>query len=290
MGRAYAIISFRLESFAPTGRQCYQQSDLVAHMANALRVTLKLIGALPLLISYLIVSSAITMFVHPGQRKRLYLLRNTSFFSRPALKLLGVRIHSKHLERLHKDVGSLLVVSNHLSYVDILAISSLMPAVFITSVELKNTFLLGTLSKFGGSVFIERRRASGLKKEIETITHVLGHGFTVALFPEGTTSNGEYVQPFKNSLFESAIKAECNILPLCLRYTKVNSRHITIDSRDSIFYYGGVTLCGHLPRLLALQSVDLEVHPLETIRVHTHDSRKELAARACNAINAAYHE
>jgi 1-acyl-sn-glycerol-3-phosphate acyltransferase len=259
-------------------------------MANTLRAILKLLGALPLLISYLIVSSAIIMFFPSGQRKRLYLLRNTSFFSRPALKLLGVRIHSKHLELLHKDESARLVVSNHLSYVDILAISSLMPAVFITSVEMKNTFLLGTLSKFGGSVFIERRKASGLKKEIDTIAQALGRGFTVALFPEGTTSNGEYVQPFKNPLFESAIKAKCDILPLCLRYTKVNNRHITINSRESVFYYGGATFFGHLPRLLAVQSVDLEVCPLETIRVHAHDSRKELAARAHSAINAAYHE
>jgi hypothetical protein len=90
--------------------------------------------------------------------------------------------------------------------------------------------------------------------------------------------------------FVSAIKAKCDILPLCLRYTKVNNRHVTIDNRDSIVYHGGVTLFGHFPRLLALQSVDLEVHPLETIRVHAHDSRKELASRAHSAINSAYHE
>jgi 1-acyl-sn-glycerol-3-phosphate acyltransferase len=250
----------------------------------------KLLGILPLLISFLIVSSVITMFVRSGQGRRFYLLRNASFFSRLALKLLGVRIHSKHHERLHRGMSAMLLVSNHLSYVDILAISSLMPTVFITSVELKNTFFLGTLSKFGGSIFIERRKASGLKKEIETIVHALGHGFTVALFPEGTTSNGEYVQPFKNPLFESAIKSKCDILPLCLRYMKVNNRHITINSRDSIFYHGGVTLFRHFPRLLVLQSVDLEVRPLETIRVLAQDSRKELAARAHDAINAAYHE
>jgi len=259
-------------------------------MANILRAILKLLGILPLLISYLVASSAITIFVRSGQRKRFYLMRNTSFFSRPALKLLGVRIHSKHHERLHRDMSALLVVSNHLSYIDILAISSLMPTVFITSVEMQNTFLLGTLSKFGGSVFIERRNASGLQGEIETIAHVLGHGFTVALFPEGTTSNGDCVRPFKNSLFESAIRAKCDILPLCLRYTKVNNRLLTINSRDSIFYYGSVTLFGHFPRLLVLQSVDLEVHPLETISVLAHGSRKELAVRAHDAINAAYHE
>jgi len=260
------------------------------HMANTLRAALKLLGALPLLVSYLIVSSAITLFVSSGQRKRLYLLRNTSFFSRPALRLLGVRICSKHVERLHGEMSSRLVVSNHLSYVDILVISSLMPSVFVTSMEMKNTFLLGILSKFGGSIFIDRRNISGIKKEIEMIAQVLGHGFTVAFFPEGTTSNGEYVQPFKNSLFESAIKSQCDILPLCLRYTKVNNRLITINSRDSIYYYGDATFFGHFPRLLALRSVDLEVHPLETIRVHEHDTRKDLAARAYSAINMAYHE
>jgi len=70
----------------------------------------------------------------------------------------------------------------------------------------------------------------------------------------------------------------------------VNNRLLTINSRDSIFYYGSVTLFGHFPRLLVLQSVDLEVHPLETISVLAHGSRKELAVRAHDAINAAYHE
>jgi hypothetical protein len=50
-----------------------------------------------------------------------------------------------------------------------------------------------------------------------------------------------------------------------------------------------MTFFGHLLRLLTLQSVDLEVHPLEAIRVHEHDSRKELAAEAHNAINTTYH-
>jgi 1-acyl-sn-glycerol-3-phosphate acyltransferase len=258
-------------------------------MANTLRATLKLLGALPLLISYLVISAALTVLTPSRRKKRLLLVRNTSLFARVTLKLLGIRVHVKHPELLHKSSGGHLVIANHLSYVDVLVMSSLMPAVFITSVEMKHTLLLGTLAKFGGSMFVERRKASGLKKEIESIAHVLGQGFSVVLFPEGTTSNGERVQPFKNSLFDSAIKAKSDILPFCLRYTKVNNRHITIDSRDSVFYYGGMTFFGHLPRLLALRSVDLEVRPLETISVHAHASRKELAAEAHNVINTTYH-
>jgi 1-acyl-sn-glycerol-3-phosphate acyltransferase len=257
-------------------------------MANALRVTLKLLGGLPLLISYLVISAALTVLT-PSRRKKRLLVRNASLFARVTLKLLGIRVHVKHPELLHKSSGGHLVIANHLSYVDVLVMSSLMPAVFITSVEMKHTLLLGTLAKFGGSIFVERRKASGLKKEIESIAHVLDQGFSVVLFPEGTTSNGERVQPFKNSLFASAIKAKSDILPFCLRYTKVNNRHITIDSRDSVFYYGGMTFCGHLSRLLTLRSVDLEVRPLETIRVHAHASRKELAARAYSAISSTYH-
>jgi len=258
-------------------------------MANILRVALKLMGALPLLISYLLISAALSVLMPSSSKKRMLVVQNTSFFARMTLRLLGIRVHVEHAELLHKSSGGQLIIVNHLSYVDVLVISSLMPAVFITSVEMKHTLLLGTLAKFGGSIFVERRKASGLKKEIESIAHVLCEGFSVVLFPEGTTSNGERVQPFKNSLFDSAIRAKSNIFPICLRYTKVNSRHITIDSRDSVFYYGDMTFCRHLPRLLALRSVDLEVHPLETIRIPARASRKALALEASNAINRAYH-
>ncbi|HXY54018.1 MAG TPA: lysophospholipid acyltransferase family protein [Nitrospirota bacterium] len=254
-----------------------------------LRVTLKLLGALPLLISYLLISASLSVLMPSGNKKRLLAVQNSSLFARVTLRLLGIRVHVKHAELLHKGRGGHLVIVNHLSYVDVLVMSSLMPAVFITSVEMKHTLLLGTVAKFGGSIFVERRKTSGLKKEIESIAHVLGQGFSVVLFPEGTTSNGERVQPFKNSLFDSAIRAKINVFPFCLRYTKVNNRHITSDTRDSVFFYGDMTFFRHLPRLLALQSVDLEVRPLETIRIHADASRKVLASEAHDAISAAYH-
>jgi 1-acyl-sn-glycerol-3-phosphate acyltransferase len=259
-------------------------------MAIILRVTLKLLGALLLLTFYLTTTAALSALLPSRSKKRTLVVRNTSLFARMALRLLGIRVHVKHADLLQKGSGGQLIISNHLSYIDVLVISSLMPAVFITSVEMKQTLLLGTLAKLGGSIFVERRKASGLKKEIESIVHVLGQGFSVVLFPEGTTSNGEQVQPFRNSLFDSAIRAGSSIFPLCLRYTKVNNRHITTENRDSVYYYGGMTFGEHLPRLLTLRTVDLEVHPLKTLRIPANASRKALALEAHEAINTAYHE
>jgi lyso-ornithine lipid O-acyltransferase len=194
----------------------------------------------------------------------------------------------KHRGRLHETIGGHLIVSNHLSYVDVLVISALVPSVFITSVELKNTALLGTLARLSGSIFVERRKPSGLKHEIEDIVFALGQGLPVVLFPEGTTSNGDRVQPFKNSLFDSAVIAQADIVPVCLRYTRANNKHIAPQNRDKIFYYGGAAFGKHLLRFLSLTSIDVEVVPLARIRIHPGRSRKDLAAETHKVISDAY--
>lgn len=204
------------------------------------------------------------------------------------LRLLGVRLHVKHRERFHSPGKGRLIVANHVSYLDILIIASLVPSVFITSVELGGTLLLGTLARLGGSMFVERRKATGLKQEIGLISRTLEDGFTVVLFPEGTTSNGERVHPFKKSLFDAAVDTQTDVLPLCLRYTAVNDEELTSRNRDSVFFYGGTTFLQHVPRLLALRSVDVEVLPLAVLRVHQDSSRKDLAEQAYDAISAAY--
>jgi 1-acyl-sn-glycerol-3-phosphate acyltransferase len=251
---------------------------------------MKLLGIIPLLALYFLVSGSIALLPTGTRLRRLFRIKNSSFFCRIILVLLGVHIHVKHHEHLQKKNSGLLVVSNHVSYVDALVIASLTPSVFITSVELGSTLFLGMLARFGGSLFVERRKASGLKNEISLIVRVLGERFTVILFPEGTTSNGDRVQPFKNSLFDAAVSARADVLPVCLRYTNVNGKRITAANRDSIFYYGETPFFHHIPRLLSLSSVDVEVIPLKLIRVQEGDSRKDLAALAHRAISTVYQE
>ncbi len=254
-----------------------------------MRTLLKGLGLVPLLIAYIVSSCAIVVLPAGARVRRRFLIGNTSIFSRIALALLGIRVTVKHRERLYAGAAGRLVAANHVSYIDILVISSLMPSVFVTSVELGSTMFLGMLARLGGSMFVERRRASGLKQEIDAIARVLGDGFAVALFPEGTTSNGDRVHPFKKSLFDASVSTGSDILPLCLRYTGVNHEELTPHNRDAVFYYGGASFFRHASRLLSLKSVDVEVIPQRIIRVREKDTRKELAARAHDAIRAAYH-
>jgi len=255
-----------------------------------MRVLLKCLGLVPLLLAYLFTSGVIGLLPVNKKMNRGAAIRNTSFVSRLMLALIGIRVHVKHRERLHKGAGARLIIANHVSYIDVLVISSLVPSAFITSMELKNTVVLGVLAQLGGSLFVERRKTTSLKQEIDSIAHVLGQGFPVVLFPEGTTSNGDRVMPFKNSLFDTAVVTRADILPICLRYTRVNNERLTPRNRDAVFYYGGVTFFKHLPKLLSKKSVDVEAVPLKTIKAHARHTRKDLAALAHDAISDAYHE
>lgn len=253
-----------------------------------MNMLLKISETILFLIAYLFTSCLISIFPVPGRVRRAMRTRTVSFFSNLALALLGIRVHVFDPERLRGNNGGCLVVSNHLSYLDVLIISSLLPSLFITSVELKRTPVLGTLARFGGCLFVERRNPSGLKREIRDIAGVLGQGFPVVLFPEGTTSNGDCVRQFKNPLFDAAVSAKSDILPFCLRYTKINGEPVSDGNRDAVFYYGGMSFFRHLPMLLSQKSVDVDVIPLRTITVNADASRKELAALAYDAICTAY--
>jgi len=254
-----------------------------------MRTLLKWTAIIPLVIAYAVTSGALTILPAGRSLRRVFLIRNTSFFSRIFLALFGIRVHIKHGERLQPLKSGRLIVSNHLSYLDVLVIASLAPSVFITSVELGNTVLLGMLARLGGSHFVERRKAMGLKKELAGIAQSLGSGLSVMLFPEGTTSNGDRVHPFKNALFEAARASGSDILPLCLRYKKMNEQPVSAENRNSVYYYGGASFLTHLSRLLALESVDVEVVALKIIPAHGHPARKELAAEAHKSISNAYH-
>jgi len=259
-----------------------------------MRILLKSIAVFLLLSLYALVALCIMALPAKRARRLERLTGNSSFFARLGLRVLGIRVHSRRLKRKgirkRRTRTHYLIIANHLTYADILVVASLMPSVFITSVELKQTFPLGLFAWLGGCLFVERRSRAGLKREIEEIEKVLVQGTSVALFPEGTTSNGDTVQPFKNSLITAAITTGTSLLPVCIRYRAANGRPVDTTNRDSVYYYGGTTFFQHLPRFLALRSIDVECVVLRPITAHQNQSRKDLAARAHQMISAVYHE
>ena len=254
-----------------------------------LRGLVKGLGAVLLIAAYLVHSSVILLFSRPGRKRLRLLTQNASHYSRRALRLLNVRVRStREREQREHSRDSRLVVANHVSWVDIFVLSSLLPSVFVTSVELKRTFFLGMLARISGCLFVERRSPSGLRREIGSITGVLQNGIRIVLFPEGTTSNGETVRAFKGSLFDTAIRAGVNVRPVCLRYRRVDAAPIDSRNRDRIYYYGGTRFFQHLPRVLALRSVEVDVAILRPLHPPDYPSRKELAAHAHAVIAEAY--
>ena len=252
------------------------------------RALIKIAGTLILFILYLIASLAVILLPVGARKRRAWMTRLVQFFAKLSLRLYGVRVSATAAWSLTPLHQGRLVVANHMSYVDVLVIASLAPVVFVTSMELRNTLLLGQLARLSGSLFVERRKASGLRQEIDAITVVLNQGFSVVLFPEGTTFNGDRVHPFKQSLFDAAVKAKRGIHPVCLRYTRVNGLPLTAASRDAVLYYGGVSFFRHFPRFLALRSVEVKISVLQPINAGADESRKHLAILAHEAISAEY--
>lgn len=181
-----------------------------------------------------------------------------------------------------------LMVSNHVSYLDIFSIASVMNSVFVASVDgIERNFLMGTAAKLGGGIFVERKTRSRIKQDVEAIEKVLSSGYNVVLFPESTTSNGEKILPFRSSLFESAINAQADIIPAYIVYTELNGTPVNRTNRDNVFYYGGAEFFPHLFNMMKQRSIVLEIRFLDTIAYDPETTRKELCEKAYKRITEA---
>jgi lyso-ornithine lipid O-acyltransferase len=181
-----------------------------------------------------------------------------------------------------------LIVSNHLGMIDILAISSLRPCLFITSVDMRETPFLGQLAEASGCLFVERRNRSNISNEILVIREALAQGFNVVLFPEATSTNGEKVIPFKKTLMTAAAGTGVPILPLCLNYRKVNGEPNSLKWRDHVFWYGDIPFIDAFKRHFALNSIELDMDFLNEIICHTEEDRRIVSQTAQDQIVAHY--
>ncbi|MGE3524038.1 MAG: lysophospholipid acyltransferase family protein, partial [Candidatus Dadabacteria bacterium] len=182
-----------------------------------------------------------------------------------------------------------LIISNHLSYLDIFILFSEFPASFIASVdEVREMFLLGRITALSGGYFVERRNRSTLRADIDEIADILRLGINVALFPEGTTSTGEKVLPFKTPLINAAEKAGVEVLPICIKYMKINGEDIGPGNRDLVYFYGDMEFFSHVGKLLKVKGIDVEVTILEPLSVLSTGSRKDLSDNVYSAISSEY--
>ena len=206
---------------------------------------------------------AAALFPHWNDQRRQAAIRR---WSRRLLSILRVRIRrvkvSKHLpERC-------LLVLNHLSWVDVLLLSSLHPAKFVAKAEIARWPLLGLLARRVGTVFIERGSRSAARRTNEHISAALASGQPVACFPEGTTSLGHGVLRFHGALFQPAIDSGAVVQPVALRYVDAGGRQ-----SESSAYVGDDSLIDSLWRIISHPPVTGELNFLDAVDASGWDRR-----------------
>ena len=163
-----------------------------------------------------------------------------------------------------------LLVSNHLGYLDILVLSAITPAVFVSKREVKFWPVFGQFAQLGGTLFVDRERRAQVGHVNDEIQAALDGGALVVLFPEGKSSNGADVLPFKSALLEPAARRTGPLSVACIQYALNDG-----DAGGEICYWGDHTFFPHLLNLLGKRAVRVAVRFAEFPRTGAY--RKTLA-------------
>jgi 1-acyl-sn-glycerol-3-phosphate acyltransferase len=163
-----------------------------------------------------------------------------------------------------------LLVSNHLSYIDILVIATITPAVFVAKREVKSWPVFGWFAQLAGTLFVDREHRARVGQTTNEIQSALDQGALVVLFPEGTSSNGETVLPFKSSLLEPATRQTHSLFASLVQYQLDDG-----DVGEEVCYWKDMTLVPHLINLLSKRTIRASVR-FTQLREGSTD-RKELA-------------
>lgn len=212
----------------------------------------------------------------------------TSDSSRKVLNKLNFEVEVVGFDKELMSKKNFLIVSNHMSYFDILVMSSVLPCVFVTSVDMGESGFLGTLAELGGSIFVERRNRTQIDRDLASMTKALKDGFNVLIYPEGTSTNGQRVLPFKKSLLMSAVQSNRDIMPVCLKYLEIDGEEFNEKNADKICWYGEMKFLGHLLGAFKFNSVKVRLEFLKPIEVKPDSTRDELAKVAFESIDSVY--
>ena len=219
---------------------------------------------------------ATTVFVFPWvatpTRQRLMCK-----WCRQFLRMLKVeaRVHWRHDGGMPANV---LIVANHISWLDIFVLNSLQPARFIAKADLRRLPVAGRLMANVGTLFIERERRRDTHTVNRHTVEALTRGDVVAVFPEGTTSDGTGLLKFHSSLLQSAVDAKGNVQPIAIRYRTPGDEHCTAPA-----YVGEMSLFGSLWRVTGERGFVAELHVMPPFPAGTAH-RRELSRAAEEAI------
>jgi 1-acyl-sn-glycerol-3-phosphate acyltransferase len=193
-------------------------------------------------------------------------------WARKVLLILQVEIQC---EGSLPDHCNALVVANHVSWLDILVIQSLMPGVFVAKSEVRRWPLIGMMAHACSTIFVERSSRASARTMVDGALKAFNQGYSVVAFPEGTSSDGADLAAFHSNVFECAIRAKTPVRPVTLRYVEVQTG---LPSKAALFI-GDMTLTSSLRRVMATSTIKTLVHIGDCIHV-SGQTRKSLSLQA----------
>lgn len=168
-----------------------------------------------------------------------------------------VRLCGIHITVVGQPPQSGLLVSNHISYTDVLVLGSILPSVFVSKDAVESWPMVGWLTKIAGTIFVNRESRMATAQVAEQMRDRMEQGVPVIFFPEGTSSDGSGLLPFKTSLFEAPVRAGATIHACCLKYSVPGADESVV--RERVAYWGDMTFAGQLPKLISMKRVDVRV-------------------------------
>ena len=204
--------------------------------------------------------------------------RRVQWWSVKLLRVLGVEPSAEGQFR----PGPKLLVANHVSWLDIIVIHSVCPqARFVSKADVRHWPALGRLAEVAGTLFIERERKRDAVRVVHQIAAALQAGDTVAVFPEGTTSDGHALLPFHANLLQAAISANVPVQPIALRFADA-----TAPISAAAPYIGDTTLLESLSAVVLAEGLTVRVTVLGAEPCE-HADRRVLADHVREQIGAA---
>ena len=209
-------------------------------------------------------------------------------------KLFGLKIHMHGEMRAGRP---LLLVSNHISWTDILVLGSLGQVSFIAKSEVKSWPVFGIFAQLQNTIFIDREQKNQSGAQAEAIAARLQDGDVLVLFAEGTTSDGNHILPFKSSLFGAAKVAlldapegQVLVQPVAIAYTKLHGIAMGRYHRPVAGWPGNVGLIKHLMGIMRAGAIDVEVTFGEPHIVTKSTNRKKLSGIVETEIRAMHRQ
>jgi 1-acyl-sn-glycerol-3-phosphate acyltransferase len=203
--------------------------------------------------------------------------RHVGWWSARMLVLLGIELRISG----PRPRAPVLLLANHVSWLDILAINAVQPVRFVSKADVRAWPVLGFMVASGGTLFIERERKRDALRVVHQVAEALRVGATVAVFPEGTTGDGPLLLPFHANLLQAAIATATPVQPLALRYADAMSAF-----SPAVVWLGETSLAGSAWKIVSAASLQARVEllpPHETAGA----GRRQLAAAMRARIQAA---